>query len=96
MTEFLAAGLDEALFWRCTPKQIAVHFEAAGMRNRRDHDGRAWLAWHVAALSRARKLPRLDALLARTGARRRQTWEEQLAMMQAWSARVNRAAAKRK
>jgi hypothetical protein len=67
------------------------------LRRTREHNERAWLAWHVEALHRAKKLPKLDALLAKEQrAPRRQTWEEQLAIMQDWSARVNRAAAKNK
>lgn len=63
-------------------------------RLRREHNDRAWLAWHIEALHRAKKLPKLDKLLAKKPTRR-QTWEEQLAIMQDWSARVNRDAAKK-
>jgi hypothetical protein len=28
----------------------------------REHDGRAWLAWHIAGLQRVRRLPRLESL----------------------------------
>ena len=91
----MAAGLTEALFWQCTPKQLALHFESIGLKAQREHNARAWLAWHVAALTRAKKFPRLDTLLAKTKtAPRRQTWEEQMVIMQAWSERVNRRAAK--
>lgn len=43
---------------------------------------------------RDKRLPKLDTLqVKQQRAPRRQTWEEQLAIMQDWSARVNRAAA---
>jgi len=38
----------------------------------REHNGRAWLAYHVAALQRAQKLPRLESLLYRKREPRRQ------------------------
>lgn len=68
-------------------------FDGAAARLRREQDGRAWLAWHVEALRRVKKLPRLESMLAKRPARR-QTWQEQLAIMQAWSVRVNRRAAR--
>jgi hypothetical protein len=37
----------------------------------REHNDRAWLAWHVAALQRTRKLPKLDSLMHRRKATRR-------------------------
>lgn len=48
-------------------------FEGEGERAGRDQKLRAWLAWHVAALSRAAKLPRLADLTgpARENNRRR-------------------------
>lgn len=83
-------GFDEALFWASTPRQIVTHFTAAARRRQREHNDRAWHAWTVAALGRVKKMPKLDTLLAKPQTpRRRQTWEEQLAIMQAWSARTN-------
>jgi len=41
--------------------------EAANERQKRDHNSNAWLAWHVAALTRMdpKKFPKLDKLLHR-------------------------------
>lgn len=44
------------------------------------HNQAAWLAWHVAALSRQKKLPKLGTLLAKRKPKRRQTPDEMLAM----------------
>lgn len=53
------------------------------------------LAWHIAALQRTKKLPKLQTLLAKKSAlkaRRRQTWQEQLAVMDLWVIASRRAA----
>jgi|GEM_PF-3143976 len=49
------------------------------------------LAWHVAALSRAKKVPALKTLLAGEKPKsRRQTMDEQIAIAMAWTSAVNR------
>lgn len=45
----------------------------------REHNDRAWLAYHVAALQRMKKPPRLNTLLIKR--KRRQTWQEQFNIM---------------
>ncbi|MNF18214.1 hypothetical protein D3C80_2221550 [compost metagenome] len=57
-----------------------------------EHNDRAWLAWHIEALSRQKKLPRLKELThdAPKGPRRRQTMEEQIAIAEAWTAALTR------
>jgi len=55
---------------------------------RREHNERVQLAWNTAALSRAKKLPKLKTLLAPEPARQkkpRQTWQQQAAIMEAWA-----------
>lgn len=42
---------------------MVARLEGARRRLASEHDGRAWLAWHVAALSRAERLPDLGSLL---------------------------------
>lgn len=49
------------------------------------------LAWHVAALTRAKRMPKLKTLMAKAAARRTQTWQEQMAVMDAWVAHTARA-----
>jgi hypothetical protein len=59
----------------------------AGRQRRitREHNDRAWLAWHVAALTRAKKLPDLVKLQINQRHRRpRQSWQEQFAIMGRW------------
>ena len=49
--------------WDLTPKELRLHFEAdvwrQAQRVRRD----AWIAWHIAALGRMKKLPPLRTML---------------------------------
>jgi hypothetical protein len=57
---------------------------AAGARRRiaAEHNGRAWLAWNIVALDRARKLPPLKSLLIDADRPQQQarTWSQQLAV----------------
>jgi hypothetical protein len=51
---------------------------AARRRLENEHNARAWHAWHVAALQRQKRLPRLDTLMIRRRSERAQTWQEQM------------------
>lgn len=51
----------------------------------RRHNEMAWLAYHVAALSRTKKLPRLEKLMHQTS-KREQTPEEMLALVRVMNA----------
>lgn len=48
------------------------------------------LAWHIEALHRAKKIPKLEKLLMTQDKRRIQTVEEQIAIMDRWVAVTNR------
>lgn len=56
-------GLTVEGFWALTPRELAATFAAAGWRREREQARDLWLAWHVAALGRARKMPPLHRLL---------------------------------
>jgi hypothetical protein len=60
-----------------------LHFRAAEMRLRREHNSRAWLAWHVAALQRQNKLPAMRNLLVAEPDRK---MKQQLAGLRSWVA----------
>lgn len=62
----------------------------------RQHNERAWLAWHIAALPLLKRFPKLEKLQLRTGKKTRQTWQEQLAVMDRWAAVMNRLEPKAK
>ena len=50
-------------FWDLTPKELCLHFEADAWRQRQQIQRDAWLTWHIAALSRMKKLPPLRQML---------------------------------
>lgn len=81
MTQWIGLGLSEDDFWRKTPRQIQLHFDGRALALKREHNERAWLAYHVAVLSRIKQIPPLHTLQDRTGVKRRvQTPEEMLAI----------------
>jgi hypothetical protein len=53
----------------------------------RDQQGRAWLAWHVAALPRLKKFPTLESLMGVKRTAKRQTVSEMESIFTAWAAR---------
>ena len=69
-------------------------FSAVLRRQMAEHDGRAWLAWHIAALPYVKPFPDLSALLSSAPAKAApaaQTPEEQLAIALAWTAALQTA-----
>jgi len=64
--------------------------DAAARRLEREHNDRAWLAWHIVAMDRAKRLPKLKTLLAKSTTRSRQSWQEQLRIMDMWVAVTQR------
>lgn len=73
----MAFGLDPEGFWRITPRELVVRLEGAHRRLQNEQDGRVWLAWHVAALSRQTKLPDLASLLQDRQQKPAQTLQDQ-------------------
>lgn len=53
-----------------TPAETALALDAATWRAEHEQRRAAWLAWHMAALSRARHLPALRRLLTPPRAKR--------------------------
>jgi len=86
------AGLDPSGFWRLTLREIGVILEGVASRLKREHNDRAWLAWHIEALARQKKLPKLKDLTpaAPKKGKRRQTVEEQIAIAHRWTAALTR------
>lgn len=64
---------------------MAREVTAAVNRHGSEHNARAWLAWHMAALQRSKKMPPLKTMMWREK-KRRQTWQEQLHIAQLWQA----------
>ncbi len=57
-------------FWAMTPAETALVLEAAAWRLEQTHREQAWLAWHTAALMKARHMPGLQRLMPKRRARR--------------------------
>jgi hypothetical protein len=66
-------GLDPAQFWRLTPRLARITVEARLRGLEREHNERAWAAWHIAALQRCRPrdFPKLERMLQRRPVRPR-------------------------
>ena len=70
-----------------TPRVMALVFAGSSDRFTREQQGRAWEAWHTAALPRLKKFPTLDDLMGVKRKAQRQTVSEMDAIFKAWAAR---------
>lgn len=66
-------GLAPDDFWRQTPRVVGLAIQGRVRAFEREQQGRAWLAWHTAALPNMKRFPRLTDLLgpAKPSPRRR-------------------------
>ncbi|MET3662503.1 hypothetical protein [Aquamicrobium ahrensii] len=81
------ADQDPALFWRLTLREISIILKGAAARLTREQDGRAWVAWHIEALARTKKLPTLKSMQSgKPLKRRRMTPNEMISMAHLWTA----------
>lgn len=79
-----------------SPRQASVIVAGANDRLVREHNELVWLAWHIAALQRAKRLPRLKTLLAKPASQQRLNWQQQMAVMDQWVVHTQRVARQRK
>ena len=75
-------GFSYREFWRLTPRETDLIMRGHEFATIRKHNEAMVLAWQIANLSRAKKLPAVKSLIV-SKAYRRQTWQEQLAIMKA-------------
>lgn len=80
---WIAAGFGPARFWMITPREAEREMLGAQKRLEREANERMSLAWHIVALDRTKKLPKLETLLIKENGRigRRQTPEDHLVAM---------------
>lgn len=64
LKQALRCGILVADFWEMTPRETKMAIEAAIWRDERQQRQALSLAWHTAALSRAKRLPSLKRLLS--------------------------------
>lgn len=57
------------MFWRITLREISTIIDGAAARLRHQHNETAWLAWHIEALARVERLPRLTSMQQSDGRR---------------------------
>ena len=65
-----------------TPRELALWLKGRAQAKTDHWRMTMWGAWHIAAYSRAKKLPKLEPILRRMGGakRKRQTVEQQVAL----------------
>lgn len=81
LKEWLEAGFSEKDFWSNTPRQINMHFAAAKVIKINAYNDRAWVAYHVAMLTRMKKLPQYSRLIYKTP-KKPQAWQEQMKIVE--------------
>lgn len=92
-------GISIEAFWEMTPRETIAALDAAAWRMRQEQTQMLSLAWHTAALMRAKRMPALSQMVARLKRprrnepieRRREEFEELKArMMRATDANAQR------
>lgn len=75
------------MFWRLTLREISIILDGAAEGMIQEQNGRAWLAWHIEALARSKKMPTLASMQSeRPRKRRKMTPEEMISMAHLWTA----------
>jgi hypothetical protein len=82
LLHWLDCGFSYDEFWRRTPRETDLIFKGYEFNRLRQHNDAVALAWHVAGLSRSRKLPSLKSLIVQKPYRA-QSWQDHLAIMKA-------------
>lgn len=78
----MSLGFDPDAFWNQTFETLEICFNGKEEAREREHNDRAWLAWHTAGLSRIKDFPELKSLLYRPKQSKRElTPDEQWALM---------------
>lgn len=79
---WVSAGLDPSRFWGLTLAEAEREFRGLARIRERETNERIWLAWHIVALDRTDRLPKLESLLVKKSEpKRKQTPEEMLLAM---------------
>jgi hypothetical protein len=66
------AGCDPARFWTITPAEAAREMRGRASVRRHEQQQMAWLAWHIEALARSKKMPSLQEMTGAKSARSRE------------------------
>lgn len=83
LEDWVAAGFAPEVFWHQTPKMISTIFAGRLKAMSRERYGQRMLAWNIAALSRAQRLPDPSTLIENVAPAKPQTPDEQWAFFAA-------------
>jgi len=90
---WVEAGQNPDSFWSKTPREVHLILEACKAAEIRRHNQMVWAVWHIAALSRLKRLPKLKSLFYKEP-KPRQSWQTQMAIMGQWAERLKEKATK--
>lgn len=77
----MSLGFAPDAFWDQTFETLQICFDGKAEALEREHNERAWLAWHTAAMPRMKDFPKLEKLLYRQKPKREMTPDEMWALM---------------
>lgn len=86
MSAWLRTGRDITEFWVQTPRTLALVLKAFADLRKEERQQRLSLAWHIAKLSRAQRIPSLKQLLAEPSTTTIQSVDQMRAAFAAWRA----------
>jgi len=86
----VAAGGDPGAFWGLSPRELAMQMDGLRRRAEIAHEGRAWLAWHTAAIPMMKHPPKRPADLLPRRKAAVQTAEQMRAALLAWASVTER------
>ena len=87
LESYVSAGLPPGRFWKISPRLYMIEMRGAAARLDRDHNERAWAAWHIAYLPMAKRAVPLSDLLVGMKAAPPKPWQDQLSAWEAYAAR---------
>jgi hypothetical protein len=77
----VSLGFSPDAFWDQTFETLQICLDGKADALEREHNERAWLAWHIAAMPRMKDFPKLEKLLYRQKSKREMTPDEMWALM---------------
>jgi len=86
LTDFVAMGYSEDLFWSLTPRQVDRHFAAGRKRLVRERNMHMETAYLAAMAPHSKRPPKLRDLLIDDAPPRRKSWQEIKALIMAATA----------
>ena len=89
ITQWLTIGNDLDSFWRQTDRTLQLAFNADNARAIAEYNMHMNIAWHTAAMVKAKKMPTLSSLLTKRPSRRAKKpipWQVKVEGLKRWHA----------